>query len=84
MFAKLTREEYEHHLVSQVSNSPVKPGRRWTPDRGRSAVPCGKNREPTSAVAVNEPALGSSADAEGEEGVDRGFERTGTPLHLGE
>ena len=28
--------------------------------------------------------FGSSADGKGEEGVDRSFERTGTPLHLGE
>ena len=40
--------------------------------------------EPTSAMAVNEPGLGSSADGKGEEGIDRSFERTGTPLHLGE
>ncbi len=43
-----------------------------------------KSREPTSAVAVNEPGLGSSADGKGEEGIDHSFERTGTPLHLGE
>ena len=43
-----------------------------------------KSREPTSAMAVNEPGLGSSADGEGEEGVDRSFERTATPMHLGE
>ena len=43
-----------------------------------------KCREPTSAMAVNEPGLGSSADGKGEEGIDRSFERAGTPLHLGE
>ena len=43
-----------------------------------------KSSEPTSAMAVNEPGLGSSADGEGEEGIDRSFERAGTPLHLGE
>jgi hypothetical protein len=43
-----------------------------------------KSREPTSAVAVNESGLGSSADGKGEEGIDRSFERAGTPLHLGE
>jgi hypothetical protein len=43
-----------------------------------------KSREPTSAMAVNEPGLGSSADGKGEEGVDRSFERTATPMHLGE
>ena len=43
-----------------------------------------KSREPTSAVAVNESGLGSSADGKSEEGIDRSFERTGTPLHLGE
>ena len=37
-----------------------------------------------SAMAVDEPGFGSSADAEGEEGVDRSLERTGAPLHLGE
>ena len=35
-------------------------------------------------MAVNESGLGSSADGKGEEGIDRGFERAGTPLHLGE
>jgi len=29
-------------------------------------------------------ALGSSADGKSEEGIDRSFERAGTPLHLGE
>jgi hypothetical protein len=43
-----------------------------------------KSREPTSAMAVNEPGLGSSADGKGEEGVDRSFERAGAPMHLGE
>ncbi len=43
-----------------------------------------KCREPTSAMAVNEPGLGSSADGKGEKGVDRSFERTGTPMYLGE
>ena len=43
-----------------------------------------KNREPTSAMSVNEPGLGSSADGKGEEGINRSFERTATPLQLGE
>ncbi len=43
-----------------------------------------KSREPTSAMAVNEPGLGSSADGKGEEGVDRSFEWTGIPKYLGE
>ena len=43
-----------------------------------------KSREPTSAMAVNEPGLGSSADGKGEEGVDRSFERAGAPVYLGE
>ncbi len=43
-----------------------------------------ERREPTSAMTVNEPVLGSSADGKGEEGIDRSFERTGTPLHLSE
>jgi hypothetical protein len=43
-----------------------------------------KSREPTSAVAVNESGLGSSADGKGEEGIHRSFERAGAPLHLGE
>jgi hypothetical protein len=43
-----------------------------------------KSREPTSAMAVNEPDSGSSADGKGEEGIDRSFERTGTPMYLGE
>jgi hypothetical protein len=41
-------------------------------------------REPTSAMAVNEPGLGSSADGKGEKGIDGSFERTGTPMYLGE
>ncbi len=28
--------------------------------------------------------LGSSADGKGEKGIDRSFERTGTPMYLGE
>ena len=43
-----------------------------------------KSREPTSAMAVNESGLGSSADGKGEEGIDRSFERTGIPKYLGE
>ncbi len=41
-------------------------------------------REPTSAMAVNEPGLDSSADGKSEEGIDRSFERTATPIDLGE
>ena len=37
-----------------------------------------------SAVAVNESGLGSSADGKGEDGIDRSFEGTGAPMHLGE
>ncbi len=47
-------------------------------------VPLSQSREPTSATAVNEPGLGSSADGKGEKGIDRGLERAGTPLHLAE
>jgi hypothetical protein len=43
-----------------------------------------KCREPTSAMAVNEPSLGSSSDGKGEKGIDRSLERAGTPLHLSE
>jgi TetR/AcrR family transcriptional repressor of nem operon len=43
-----------------------------------------KCREPTSAMAANESGLCLSAEGESEEGIDRNFERTGTPLHLGE
>ena len=43
-----------------------------------------QSREPTSAPAANESGLGSSADGKSEEGIDRSFQRTGTPLHLGE
>ena len=43
-----------------------------------------KSREPTSAMAVIEPGLGSSVDGKGEEGIDGSLERAGTPLHLGE
>ena len=41
-------------------------------------------REPTSAMAVNEPGLGSFADGKGEKGIDGSLERTGTLLYLGE
>lgn len=43
-----------------------------------------KSREPTSAMAVNESGLGSSADGKGEEGIDRSFDRAAAPVHLGE
>jgi hypothetical protein len=43
-----------------------------------------KSREPTSAMAVNKPGLGSPADGKGEDGIHRSFERTGTPMYLGE
>ena len=43
-----------------------------------------KSREPTSAMAVNEPGLGSSADGKGEKGIDGSLERKGTLLYLGE
>ena len=33
---------------------------------------------------VPESGLGSSADGKGEEGIDRSFEGTGAPMHLGE
>jgi len=38
----------------------------------------------TTTMAVNEPDLGSSAGGKGEKGIDRSFERTGTPMYLGE
>lgn len=43
-----------------------------------------KSCEPTSAMAVNESGLGSSADGKGEEGIDRSFDRAAAPVHLGE
>jgi hypothetical protein len=43
-----------------------------------------KSREPTSAMAVNDPGFGSFADGKGDERIDCSLERTGTPLHLGE
>ena len=48
------------------------------------ATALSKSREPTSAMAVNEPGLRDIADGKGEEGIDRSFERAGTPLNLGE
>jgi hypothetical protein len=33
---------------------------------------------------VPESGLGSSADGKGEDGIDRSFEGTGAPMHLGE
>ena len=62
----------------------------WSPERQRArkhragARESSKSREPTSAMAVNESGLGSSADGKGEEGIDRSFDRTGIPVHLGE
>ena len=41
-------------------------------------------RNPDAGGQMNESGLGSSADGESEEGIDRSFERAGTPLHLGE
>ena len=35
-------------------------------------------------MAVYGSGLSSSADSKGEEGIDRSFERTGTPMYLGE
>ena len=43
-----------------------------------------RSREPASAMAVNEPGLGSSADGKGEKGIDRSFEWTGIPKYLSE
>ena len=43
-----------------------------------------KSREPTSAMALNEPGLGSPADGQGEEGIDCSFDRAGTPKYLTE
>jgi hypothetical protein len=43
-----------------------------------------KGREPTSAMALNEPGLDSSADGKREEGIDRSFDRAGTPKYLTE
>jgi hypothetical protein len=43
-----------------------------------------KCREQTSAMAVNEPGLGSTADGKGEKGIYGSLERTGTLLYLGE
>ena len=43
-----------------------------------------KRCEPTAAMAVNEPNLGSFADGKGEKGIDGSLERTGTLLYLGE
>ena len=41
-------------------------------------------RQPISAMVVNEPGLGSSADGESEEGIERSFQRAGASLDLGE
>jgi len=43
-----------------------------------------KCREPTSAMAVIGPGLGSSVDGKGKEGIYGSLERTGTLLYLGE
>jgi hypothetical protein len=54
---------------------------------GSASASCGCTciiQEPSSAMVVNEPGLGSSADGQGEEGIDRSFERAATPVHLGE
>ena len=51
---------------------------------GVDARASSRSREPASAMAVNDPGLGSSADGKGEEGIDRSFEWTGIPKYLGE
>ena len=43
-----------------------------------------KRCEPTAAMALNEPNLGSFADGKGEKGIDGSLERMGTLLYLGE
>jgi hypothetical protein len=64
--------------VSRITNGSV------SASAACDARASSKSREPTSAMAVNEPGLGSSADGKGKEGVDRSFERAGTPVYLGE
>lgn len=54
------------------------------PQAHRLDARASKCRALTSAMAVNDPGLSSSADGQGEKGIDRGFERAGTPLYLGE
>jgi hypothetical protein len=44
-------------------------------------APSGKERHRHPAKPAG---CRSAADGEGEEGIDRSFERAGTPLHLGE
>ena len=58
-----------------------------TNGNGSASASCGCTciiQEPSSAMVVNEPGLGSSADGKGEEGIDRSFERTRIPKYLGE
>ncbi len=62
--------------VSRITNGPQA--------HRADARASSKSREPTSAMAVNEPGLDSSADGEGEEGIDRSLKRTATPKHLAE
>ncbi len=60
---------------------------RITNGSGSASASCGCTciiQEPSSAMAVNEAGLGSSADGKGEEGIDRSFERAGIPKYLGE
>src|SRR5579872_2637726 len=61
-----------------------KPGLRSSRQHRAGARASSKCREPTSAMAVNESGLGSSADGKGEEGIDRSFDRAGTPKYLTE
>ena len=64
--------------VTRITNGSVSQAQR------ADARASSKSREPTSAMAVNEPGLGSSADGKGEEGIDRSFDRAAAPVHLGE
>ena len=75
----VTPSRFPIGLLGRPKNQPAGPQAHRVDARASS-----KCREPTSAMAVNEPGLGSSADGKGEKGIDRSLERTGTPLYLGE
>jgi hypothetical protein len=50
----------------------------------RATSPPREEPSRNSAMAVNELGFSLSADGKGEEGIDRSFEWTGIPTHLGE
>jgi hypothetical protein len=73
-----------HVGVAATGRAPPLPSRQVGVHHAVVRASRSKSIGMSSAMAVNESGSGSSADGESEEGIDRSFERTGTPLSLGE